>query len=356
MGKKKEFTQQEVEYIINKYVNDKVPSTKIAKEFGCTYKVILRVLSENNIIIKDNRIDSFSTVKDKVIELYNSGTSLTKISETVNINRHTLSKKLKELGIEIVNRQNETKFDEFIFDSIDTEEKAYWLGFIFADGYISNRDNSFELSLKASDINHLNKFNKFMKHNKDNVKIGQVKCGEKICFRCRWGIVNKHLWDVLNNYGCTPKKSLNLKFPDESIFKNKNLIYDFIRGYLDGDGCISYTKNNHEDENSNYSAILSFEGTENFLIELSKYFNETYSIIKNENHYTLKYSINASKRILNLLYNNSKIYLDRKYNRYSFFKNCRSAKELAELLASENGEGCDVNPVLTKEIKESLVV
>ena len=69
---------------------------------------------------------------------------------------------LQENGIEVINYQNLTKFNENVFDSIDTEEKAYWLGFIFADGYISLKGNSFELSLKGSDSEHLDKFNKFM--------------------------------------------------------------------------------------------------------------------------------------------------------------------------------------------------
>ena len=86
--------------------------------------------------------------------------SLTKLATKYNITRWTLTKKLRELGIEIVNRQNKAKFDEHIFDNIDTEEKAYWLGFIYADGNISSitentKRYEFELSLKGSDINHL---------------------------------------------------------------------------------------------------------------------------------------------------------------------------------------------------------
>ena len=51
------------------------------------------------------------------------------------------------------------------FDVIDTEEKAYWLGFIYADGYISSIDKAgFEIALKAEDSNHLHKFNRFMEH------------------------------------------------------------------------------------------------------------------------------------------------------------------------------------------------
>lgn len=80
-----------------------------------------------------------------------------------------------------------------------------------------------------------------MEHNKDNVKIGKVTCNNVECFRCRWSVTNKHLWSTLNNLGCVPNKSLILTFPSIDIFKNKDLIRHFIRGYFDGDGCFSRT-------------------------------------------------------------------------------------------------------------------
>ena len=173
---------------------------------------------------------------EEYIDNINNNPSLTKICAKYHIDIGTLSKRLKELNIEIINYQNRLKFDNTVFDCIDTEEKAYWLGFIFADGYISSRDNGFELSLKGSDIEHLHKFNKFMEHNKDNVKLGEAKNGDKTFLRCRWGITNKHLWNTLNNLGCTPRKSLTLQFPNIS----EELEIPFIRGYFDGDGCLSY--------------------------------------------------------------------------------------------------------------------
>ena len=84
------------------------------------------------------------------------------MAKEYNTTIQTLSKKLKERGVEIINRQNTTKFNENVFDVIDSEEKAYWLGFIFADGYISSRDYGFEISLSIIDVEHLIKFNKFM--------------------------------------------------------------------------------------------------------------------------------------------------------------------------------------------------
>ena len=78
------------------------------------------------------------------------------------MSRSRLSKKFKTEGIEIIHPQNYTKFNDTIFESIDTEEKAYWLGFLYADGSISSTNNTIELSLKSSDINHLIKFKYFL--------------------------------------------------------------------------------------------------------------------------------------------------------------------------------------------------
>lgn len=153
------------------------------------------------------------------------GLSLTELSKQSGIDRRTLSTNFKRMGIEIVNKQNLTRFDEHIFDEIDNEEKAYWLGFIFADGYISSSSNNFELSLGLKDINHLEKFSQFMKYS------GVIK---QDSYRCRFSLRNKHLWNTLNNYGCTPKKSLTLRFPNKDIFKSEDLIKHFMRGILMG--------------------------------------------------------------------------------------------------------------------------
>ena len=68
--------------------------------------------------------------------------------------------------------------------------------------------------------------------------------------------------NALKEKGCVPNKSLILKFPDSVIFSNKDLIRHFIRGYIDGDGCLCITQN---------KCILSILGTQEFLSDLSKY-------------------------------------------------------------------------------------
>ena len=294
-------------------------------------------------------------------EFLNSSISLTKMAAREGTTRQTLAKHFRELGVEIINKQNRLKFDNTVFDCIDTEEKAYWLGFIFADGYISSDSLKgksrylLEISLKASDKNHLDKFNKFMKHeNANKVTIEDAKCGKVICKRCRWYVANKHLWETLNSYGCTPRKSLTLKFPDKSIFKSKDLIRHFIRGYFDGDGC--FTRHIHH---TIVSPAISFLGTKDFLDKILEYSkieaNYRHDKCYTEFTWTLEYHKEPGIELINYLYNNCTIYLDRKYKLYEFFKNgSRSVQEWAELSSSKIGESpIEGNTEVIEKIKES---
>lgn len=197
-------------------------------------------------------------------------------------------------------------FNSAVFDVIDSEEKAYWLGFIFADGYINNYAShpnhgyGFELSLQLSDIKHLEKFNKF---------ISNKCCVKSDNFRCRVCLHSKHLWETLNNLGCTPCKSLTLKFPTNIP---QTLIKHFIRGYWDGDGCLTYKR-------ANYPTI-SVLGTEQFLNSVQSFFNTSCNLYNNSktNNITkvLKYNGKLAFDITHELYGNASVYLDRKYSKY----------------------------------------
>jgi intein/homing endonuclease len=136
------------------------------------------------------------------------------------------------------------KHDREYFKVIDTPEKAYWLGFIFADGSLYKRDNNrgwkgynFELSLKNADREHLVKLAKAIdcnvpiKTRSSTLKKYGTFYSSRLMFFCDEFARN------LINCGCTVNKSLTLEFPSERILP-KLLYSHFIRGYFDGDGCI----------------------------------------------------------------------------------------------------------------------
>lgn len=272
-------------------------------------------------------------IKKAALE-YDSSVSLTKLGKKYNLNLNLLSEEIKDLGISIINHQNEAKFDETIFDIIDTEEKAYWLGFIFADGTISSHSKNkknryqFELSLSLKDQNHLNKFNKFMKHSGNNVKIDS--------YRCRWIINSKHLWNSLNNLGCVPNKSKCLQFPKI----NSEFYYPFIRGYMDGDGCIGiYGKRP-------YCQCI---GTKSFLNSIKSIckieINLGHDLRWSDEIFNFQLSGEKCVNYLDKIYGNSSIYLDRKYQKY--LEVCRLWEQSHKLSEGKNGEDCDANTVIT---------
>lgn len=125
----------------------------------------------------------------------------------------------------------------------------------------------------------------------------------------------------------------------------------FARGYFDGDGSfgIYYSKKSVNGELS-----LSCVGTNNILQNLFKELNIDVNIYHHSGHseetLTLNVSQYKAKKLLDYMYNNATIYLDRKYNEY--LKICRVFKKLNTELQDNIGGGCDVNTEITEEIKE----
>ena len=121
-----------------------------------------------------------------------------------------------------------------IFETIDTEEKAYWLGFLYADGSVGSKEHKIELGLAEQDLKQIEKFRDF------------IGINNKISYRpttksYRYSFRSEFCKEDLIKQGCMPKKSLILKFPTEDQVP-QNLIRHFIRGYFDGDGWFTNTE------------------------------------------------------------------------------------------------------------------
>lgn len=282
---------------------------------------------------------------DKIIEEYfqtpEKERSLTKLYKKYGIKRQTLAKYIKAKGLPI-NYTNIVKIDQTMFDVIDTEEKAYWLGFMYADGNIAKNEDKIEMNLSVGDLDHMNKFKKFLKS-----EAKTRLCDNHGSIICRFSVRNKHMWQALYDKGCVPAKSLILKFPPENIFKHRNLIYDFIRGYCDGDGSLGIYFGKH-----GRKFQLSFCGTEEFLKGVEQFLGITGHIRNNScNAYlskasTLYYNSRKARAVSRLLYSNSTIYLDRKYDIYKMF--CLAEEGSSVLKSSKIGRGWNANTEVTK--------
>lgn len=241
--------------------------------------------------------------------------------------------------------------NEYYFDSIDTEEKAYWLGFIYADGNISKPTRKvgdkikpyyrIEVSLKKEDSYHLEKLRTALEM-EASVKISHTNFEQSTRARLGWN--SKHMWETLNSYGCTPCKSLTLTFPNVNIFKDKRLIKHFIRGYIDGDGCISFCDTNHK------KAHMSILGTENILTNIQHWLPLQYElqILGKSNIKQLSFVGKTAFYVENYLYKNSNVKLERKYDRY--LEHCRLYLEEYKLQLGKYGELWEETAVVNSEI------
>lgn len=137
------------------------------------------------------------------------------------------------------------KFNSDYFHDIDSDLKAYFLGFIFADGWISYRpkfnNHEFGMELQSCDKYILDRLNKELGgvHNiihsdPSVVKIKNHNARHNDSDILR--VCSKQLVEDLMRHGIAERKSLK----DVHPIVADNYFFDFLRGYIDGDGCYSY--------------------------------------------------------------------------------------------------------------------
>lgn len=160
-----------------------------------------------------------------------------------------------------------TTFNFNYFDKIETQDRAYFLGLLFADGCNHFLEGKVTIGLNEIDKGILESFKVFLETERPFIykaarPCKSTKTGKVYESKPQYilALCSRHFCHALNELGMIPKKSLLLKFP--AI--DKNLYPDFIRGYFDGDGCISHNK-------AITSIDLSLVGTLEFLSHIKDY-------------------------------------------------------------------------------------
>lgn len=295
---------------------------QIGKIFNVTHTTISKILKDNNIEVIVNPGKYNFLDEDLIIKLYKEGMSLGKIAETFKVSRKPITRIIKSNNIEITTTNNKLySYDVNFFKKIDNEEKAYWLGFLYADGNVYSKNykknnqgkHVIDISLSIIDIEHLEKFKKAIKTNAP-VSIRETRCNNKIFKACRFSINNKEMTEDIIKLGCVPNKSLILDFPNENIVPN-NLLRHFIRGYFDGDGWITSYKRKDSNGYRNEVGIIGGKKALNYFIDfLPKGFSK-YEKYKDDKIIQISgSSIKTISETYNYLYENATIFLDRKKN------------------------------------------
>ena len=172
-------------------------------------------------------------IKDKY---YNDKLSMQKIGELIGCSANTIHRVMKENGLKArTDREQALKYycNENYFDVINTEEKAYWLGFMYADGFIQNKrkhqNYKVGLSLSECDKSHLEKLKKCLDSNIEiKTYIPKTEFNSKPY--CRLLITSNILAEGLIKHGCLTNKTEILTFPTNI---SEELLKHFIRGYID---------------------------------------------------------------------------------------------------------------------------
>jgi hypothetical protein len=208
-------------------------------------------------------------------------------------------------------------YNENYFQNIDTEAKAYFLGFVFADGgiYIRKRsefwiEKSFTINLAEQDRHILEFFKKELgyeaplhfREGKEFVSpINNRQYKRKNQYAL--SISSTKFVDHLINLGLGNRKTyMELKIPNIP----DNLIRHFIRGFFDGDGC------------SSGNSILFTSKNSSILKDLQEYFKDKFKKPFGNIRYTKRnafiWQFNTEKDLfLKYIYEDATCYLSRKY-------------------------------------------
>jgi hypothetical protein len=244
---------------------------------------------------------------EKIVSEYNGGASSVKIAEAMGVPVHRVQYALKKSGVKMrSNRENSRRYfiNHEFFNVIDSQDKAYWLGFLFADGHVQG-GKVVCVSQKFPDSEHLT--NLVTDLNSDYVvKMYTAKTAYGNCYYGRLLITSESMYEDLVSLGMVERKSLILSPPKLDPEMRRH----FIRGYFDGDG--SATK-----------GLIKFCGTSEMLEWISDelgatrvYWSKRHDDEKNNHQIEI-----ARKSDLitatNIMYDSSHRFLQRKYDKLS---------------------------------------
>lgn len=282
--------------------------TKIGEENGISRHQVYR-LEKKLGIVKEDYTPQYRN-KDFLIGMVNKYGTLSEVARQLNVDESTISNWSVHYGIKPKPRRN-LKLDENYFEKINDEHKAYWLGYLMADGSMNKECTKITLNISTNDEHIL----LILKN--DTSSDSTIKRSENNGFSySRLTLDSMLMCKNLIYHGIVPKKSGKEILPDTIP---KNLIRHFIRGYMDGDGSVvTYDKGNSairlDFAGMSYNIFYSIH---EHLLE-QKIIDSQISIYKENNSRCkhLNYCCKNALKVLDYLYKDSTIFLERKYLKY----------------------------------------
>lgn len=250
----------------------------------------------------------------EIIRLYTKENfSANKIGKLFNVDVKTITSRLRNNDIEIKKKYRKYLINENYFEKIDTEKKAYWLGFLMADGYNSGKF----IRVDIKDEGHLEKFRNEIYINNDMPIREKYNNKTKIYYLT---VQDPKILNDVEKLGVLNKKSMITKYPHIKSEYDKY----FIKGVFDGDGSLSYSMDGNY-RRYTFSIVGSYDLINSIRdkilsIGVNVGFRKTKTIFE--------LSVRGNRQIikfLDWLYEETNIHLNRKYERYqdmlNYYKN-----------------------------------
>lgn len=309
------------------YINKTKTLTQIEKEYCHNSGRIRDQFKEQGWKINDRDVKLIvpqNIEKDVCEDYIKNNLPMLNIRIKYNLTNRQIHRVLEKFDKKKTKSQAHTQSKKIVgnyFENINTEDKAYFLGLLYADGCVNKDNNRISLVLQYGDKNIVEKMSEhILQENK--VKYNEKNNIIKLQFKY------KQIKDDLIKHGCMPVKSFAIRMPTTIP---KDLMRHFLRGLFDGDGCIHLY-------NSPYTSATS---NVEFLKELQSYLKNNLGIItdvgsdKNGNPLIgdICFHRNGHKYLfLNYLYKNSSLSINRKFKEYekicSFIENGRKSKSI----------------------------
>jgi hypothetical protein len=302
---------------IVKLYKEGVMLTEICKLTSSSQLTVKKALAFFGINYDQERKDAYSKKLDLLVELYKQGKSQNELEKELGLTRKTIRTVLKSHDLKYRSKSEQqhircnTEIDEHCFDEL-TPEALYWIGMLYTDGHVTKTgDYSICLTQHDYDIEHLEKFKSFLKTNR------LIKADHGDCSRLRFN--SKILYNRLKELGLNHDKSYTAK-PHE-LLKNSR---DFWRGVVDGDGGLyDYTTQNKSYKTSKHLTLCgTLETIFEFIIFCNKEANvkEKYPTQNSGKAlYSVSYYGEDAIKVSTLLYKDSQVHLDRKYEQFKEF-------------------------------------
>ncbi|MFA5048381.1 MAG: LAGLIDADG family homing endonuclease [Patescibacteria group bacterium] len=205
--------------------------------------------------------------------------------------------------------------DENFFNNIDTQDKSYFLGILYADGCHKIERNEIELQLSGQDVELLIKLRDlifyepkpFYTKKSKTIKICGIETTRQESNTL--SICNKNISKSLLTHGLIKNKSSTIDYPD---FISDELQSHFIRGYFDGDGSVFLTRKRQ--------ISIAIIGSELFCLKLQSILKQKEiksSMCKAGNSTKVKsleiHGNKSGRKFLLWIYSNASLYLQRKF-------------------------------------------